>query len=102
MAAPAADDQIPLAVEHIEGASVPTRGCEGEARCQCDLDHWRLTLPAPQPHHSLTWEAVGVVHRLKTHAHTGMTAGSQEKLTAVVMRTVRRLTAATDRLVELV
>jgi hypothetical protein len=44
---------------------------------------------------------VEVVHRLDAHADTGVAAGSQKELSAVVMGTVGCLTAPTGHFVEL-
>jgi hypothetical protein len=50
MAAPATHRQLPLAVQDVQRAPMPTRRGEGDTRGQGDLDHRGVTLPAAQPH----------------------------------------------------
>src|SRR5262249_7392263 len=101
VAAPATHRQLPLAVHHIQGAPMPTRWCEVEARCQGHLHHGALTLPAAQMHSSMTREPVEIVHDLDAHADPGVTYGSQKVFSAMIMGTVGCLTAPTGPVVEL-
>jgi hypothetical protein len=80
---------------------MPTRWCEGEARCQGHLHHGALTLPAAQMHSSVTREPVEIVHDLDAHADPRVTYGSQKEFSAVIMGTVGCLTAPTGHVVEL-
>ena len=80
---------------------MPTRRSEIEARCEGDLHHRGLTLPAAQMHHGATRKPMGGVYILDTHADTGVAHGGQKDLSVVIMGTEGMLTAPAGHLVEL-